>query len=215
MRLREMLDTSAEILTIISTVLYVLGYIDLGVFVSTVAAAAALMSTLLLHRMGKTIKRLARSDKTFIVHSLQGAVKTASQTCQVCHHPDRQEIDSMLSQGYGFENILEKYPALSRTSLIIHSSKHLTQSMKTPQGTVEELENLLAKLKNLYDQLEIIAGEQDVEKISARDFLAFVNARLDIIAKIKDVVLSLEKLKPSKETKDLSTLLQQLVEQNP
>ncbi|MEM4383594.1 MAG: hypothetical protein QXU44_06030 [Candidatus Caldarchaeum sp.] len=211
----EWLDTSAKILTIASTILYMLGYIDLGVFLSAVAAAATLMSTLLLHRMGKTIKNLSRSDKTVVIHSLQGDVKIASQTCQVCRHPERAEIDSMLSKGLSFESILEKYPTLSRKSLSVHRSRHVTQPPRKQQGIVEELENLLSKLKDLYEQLELMAGEKAVENMAMRDFLASVNARLDIIAKIKDVLMALEKLKPSTEATDISALLQQLVGENP
>ncbi|MEM4294674.1 MAG: hypothetical protein QXX19_02755 [Candidatus Caldarchaeum sp.] len=208
----ERLDTIAKTLTVASTALYLLGYIDLGIFLSAVAAAAAMMSTLLVHRMGRTLKRLARIERDVIIHSLQG-VRVSSSSCGVCRHPQRQAIDEMLSAGEVLDTVLEKFPELSRRSLAAHRSRHLAFYGRPASTTAEELENLLSKLKNLYDQLETMTSLHPPEELPTRDYLATVNTRLDIIARIKDVLVSLEKLKPSAEQKDLSALLQQLVEE--
>ncbi|MCS7137229.1 MAG: hypothetical protein NZ941_02540 [Candidatus Caldarchaeum sp.] len=199
------LDTAAKTLTIASTALYLLGYIDAGAFLSAVAAAAALMSTLLIHRMGRTLKKLARGET--IIHRLQGASKTS---CTVCRHPQREAIDSLLQAGENLDNVLEKFPEVSRRSLAAHR-RHLQPAEKPAENTVEELEDLLTKLKNLYDQLETLTTQ--LEEMPTREFLASVNTRLDIIARMKDILITLEKLRPSSESQDLSTLLQQLVEE--
>jgi hypothetical protein len=54
------LDLAAKTLTLASTALYLLGYIDAGTFLSLITAAATLISTLIIHRMGKTIHAAAQ-----------------------------------------------------------------------------------------------------------------------------------------------------------
>ncbi|MCS6770243.1 MAG: hypothetical protein NZ570_07410, partial [Candidatus Caldarchaeum sp.] len=103
-----------------------------------------------------------------------------------------------------------KFPEVSRRSLAAHR-RHLQPAEKPAENTVEELEDLLTKLKNLYDQLETLTTQ--LEEMPTREFLASVNTRLDIIARMKDILITLEKLRPSSESQDLSTLLQQLVEE--
>lgn len=73
MNTAETLDYIAKTLTIASTILFLLGYIDVGSFLALVAAAAALMSTIIIHRMGKTLKRLASARKTASMYRLMGA----------------------------------------------------------------------------------------------------------------------------------------------
>jgi hypothetical protein len=52
------LDLAAKTLTLASTALYLLGYIDAGTFLSLITAAATLISTLIIHRMGKQFTQL-------------------------------------------------------------------------------------------------------------------------------------------------------------
>jgi hypothetical protein len=51
------LDLAAKTLTLASTALYLLGYIDAGTFLSLITAAATLISTLIIHRMGENNSR--------------------------------------------------------------------------------------------------------------------------------------------------------------
>lgn len=162
----EFLDYLAKFLTVVSTVLYLLGYIEFGVFLSAVAAAAALMSTVLIHRMGKTLKRLAAYRRKTFLHRMKKA-------------------DDELT------------------------------SYESPAQPREILEKLLYSLLKIHQQLEEVAAEKMAAKTPARDILAISKARLEVVAKIKDVVIALEKVRPSEGEKDFSDLLRELVEQKP
>lgn len=156
----ETLDLLAKTLTIISTTLYLLGYIDVGVFLSAIAAAAALMSTILITRMGATLKRYTSTKR---MHRLQ-ALQTSTDE------------------------------PVKRTS-------------------VEELEKMLNSLFRIHEQLEAIAEEKIGGKTPAREILALAKARLEVVAKIKDIIVTLEKLRPTAEEKDFTELLRKLVDE--
>ncbi|MDJ0270965.1 MAG: hypothetical protein QXN23_03605 [Candidatus Caldarchaeum sp.] len=160
MNTAEKLDYIAKTLTIASTILYLLHYIDIGSFLALVAAAAALMSTIIIHRMGKTLKSLASARKRASMHRLMGAAVE-----------------------------------------------------ETPETAAEMLEKLLKSLLRIHRELETVAEEKMSSGASARDILTLAKARLEVIAKTKDIIIALEKISSSAEEKDLSTLLKELAEQ--
>ncbi|MCS6785397.1 MAG: hypothetical protein NZ581_09445, partial [Candidatus Caldarchaeum sp.] len=68
-------------------------------------------------------------------------------------------------------------------------------------------------LLKIHRQLEELAAEKIAVKTPARDILAISKARLEVVVKIKDLIVVLEKIRPSTGEKDLSELLRELVEE--
>ncbi|MCS6783801.1 MAG: hypothetical protein N3H84_01795 [Candidatus Caldarchaeum sp.] len=161
MNVAEAFDHAAKILTIVSTALYLLKYIDAGMFLSAVAAAAALMSTVLFHKMGGKLKKLAAMRRKQHLHRLRSTTD---------------------------------------------------EKMETFGTPAEILEKLLHNLLEIHHQLEAVAAEKMASKTPARDMVAIAKARLEVIVKIKDIALALEKFRPSTAEKDLSELLRELVD---
>jgi len=100
------LDLAAKALTLASTALYILGYIDAGTFLSLITAAATLISTLIIHRMGKTIHAAAQRRRAGL------SLKTTETTspCPVCTHPARGLIEELVEAGVPPERVAERYP---------------------------------------------------------------------------------------------------------
>ncbi len=202
MRLAGVLDLAAKSLTIASTTLYLLGYIDAGTFLSLVTAAATLISTLALHRVGRAFRAAARRRWAgFAERQVEGV-----QPCPVCIHPSRAVIEELLEAGVQPERVAERFTGLGRAVLIQHMGAHVD---RRGMDAVGELRQLLVRLKHLYASLDLYMENG----LKPREYIAAVNAKLDIIARIKDVTLSIERLRQAAGEKDLTTLLQQLVEE--
>lgn len=211
MRVEDLLDTLSKALTIVSITLYYFGYIDLSILLALVAAASALMSTLLLHRLSRMVRRMV-GVRTYPMMTLKGFV---SPTCRICTHASRAEIESMAREK-GLEETLKTYPELGRRPLANHMRRHILGNSREGSDDLDiqkEMRLLVDKLKDLYARLEIFDGEFRMGGggITARDYLNSVGERLDIIAKIKDLLLSMERARAgtSREA-DLTELLQGL-----
>jgi len=200
--LPEALDLAAKTLTIASTSLYLLGYIDAGTFLSLVTAAATLISTVALHRMGRAVRAAARRRRA----GFAGKQGEEMQPCPVCTHPSRTVIEELLEAGITPEQVAGRYPGLGRAVIMQHMGLHVGR--RGEKDAVEELKNLLQRLKQLYAKLDLYA--ENNEELKPREYIAAVNAKLDIIARIKDITLSIEKLKTTTAEKDLTTLLQEI-----
>jgi hypothetical protein len=196
----EALDLAAKTLTIASTALYLLGYIDVDTFLPLVTAAAALISTHAVHRVGSTVRAAAR-------RRWAGFAGRQAETspCPVCTHPSRAVIEELLEAGVEPERVAGRFPGLGRAVLVQHMGMHVGRRGGDAAG---ELRQLL--VKHLYAALDLY---MDGEKLKPREYIAAVNAKLDIIARIKDVTLSMERLRAGEGEKDLTTLLQQLAEE--
>lgn len=197
------LDLAAKALTLASTTLYLLGYIDAGTFLSLITAAATLISTLIIHRMGKTIKAVTQRRRASFTEK-QGE---PAHRCPVCTHPSREMIEELLEAGTAPEQVASRFTGLDKAVLIQHMGLHVDRRGRAVDAA-GELRQLLVRLKHLYAALDIYMDNE----LKPREYIAAVNAKLDIIARIKDVTLSIEKLKQETGEKDLTTLLQQLTE---
>jgi hypothetical protein len=198
-------DLAAKTLTLASTALYLLGYIDAGTFLSLITAAATLISTLIIHRMGKTIHAAAQRRRAGL--SLKNAETTSP--CPVCTHPARGLIEELVEAGVPPERVAERYPGMGRAAITQHIGLHTER--RHQRDAAEELRQLLTRLKQLYAALELYT--EDGEKLKPREYISAVNTKLDIIARMKDITIALEKMKTSAGEKDLTTLLQQLAEE--
>jgi hypothetical protein len=107
------------------------------------------------------------------------------------------------------ERVAERYPGMGRAAITQHIGLHTER--RHQRDAAEELRQLLTRLKQLYAALELYT--EDGEKLKPREYISAVNTKLDIIARMKDITIALEKLKTSAGEKDLTTLLQQLAEE--
>ncbi len=178
-----------------------------------VAAASALMSTLLIHRLGMAVKKMV-GERLYTMKTLKGRLSTTSSRCKICTNINRAEIESLVKER-GLEYVLKVYPELSRRSLMIHMRGHKPEQA----GELDihyEMRQLVGMLKELYARLELFDDEylSDENGITPKDYLNSIGERLDIISKIKDLLISMEKVRePASQGEiDLSELLRSLKE---
>ena len=230
MNLAEILDLASKILAVIAVILYQLGYMDAGTFMTIISGLAALMASLLIHRYGKSLRKALRRlfrPPMLIVKTLRGTL-IIDRGCKICRHPKRHEIEKMLLEGKTYREIKEKYD-VSQASLSRHLRNHMPRLILNVEelerlheehrikqiDLQEELFKLLARLEELYKKLERLDQKFFVSegkpKISPHAYIESVQERRSILAQIRDTLLTINELKTEIKTeKDLSELLQKL-----
>ena len=231
-RLLAILDEISKALTVLSLILFQLGLIDLSYFVSIIAAAVAMIAAAIIGRHGKrfakTFKRFIRPP-VLIVRTAKGEM-IIDRGCKICRHQRRAEIEKMLLEGRPYKEIAEAFGnEFSVASLSRHLRLHMPRLILEPEklnelyqehrikqiDLTDEMFKLIGRLNDLYQKLERLDEKffgDGKPKVSPHAFVESISERRNIIAQIRETLLTIEELKSEIKTeKDLSELLQKLL----
>ncbi|GBC68377.1 hypothetical protein HRbin01_00058 [archaeon HR01] len=213
MRPDDILDTSSKILTLASIILYFAGHIDLSMMLALLGTASAFIATLFIRRLGRMVRKMLEGP-TYTLKNLKGSLAVVSTSCRICTHPSRQMIEAAVREA-GIDAAIQRFPEIRRRDLVSHIRRHptLNQEMEGGRDIRREMWMLVERLKELYAKLELFDSEylSGGREITARDYINSVGERLDIISKIRDLLLSIAKSsEPQEEVKDLTELLRSL-----
>jgi hypothetical protein len=230
MKASELLDALSKGLAVLALALYYSGYIDMSQLHSILSAIIAIMVSLLLHKHRKGIARFFKRVFRPSIIWVKGIKSELiiDRRCKICRHLKRAEIEKMLLDGKSYQEIANAFNnEFSVSCLSRHLRMHMPRLILEPEkinqlyeehrikqiDLADELFKLLGRLNDLYNKLEKLDEKffADKPKVSPHAYVKSISERRNILAQIRETLITIEELKTEIKTeKDLSELLQKL-----
>lgn len=109
------------------------------------------------------------------------------QTCSVCRHPQRAEVDALLLESVPLRDIAGRF-GLSKSALARHATEHLPRDLVRAReaGEVARADDLLGQLRDLQARtLALLArAEEAADLRAALTAVSQVRANLELLAKL-------------------------------
>ena len=229
----RILEELVKVGTVISVILYYLGYMDLSTLVNVITVIASLILAIWFKKHGKkAAKKVAKlfRPRAYLIRTAKGVEGSVivSRRCKICSHPQRAEIEKMLLEGATYEEISKKFGVSTGTiskhfrnhmpRLILDEEelKQLYEKHRVKQiDLTEELLKQIDRLEDLYQKLAKLDEKFDAGKI--RSIIGYVDSiaeRRNLLKEMREIMLTIQELKEEVKTeKDLSELLRKLKEE--